>query len=60
MALSRVLASLAVRCKERTVDLHNKRVIAIGERDGIQGEVIRDIATGLGAHVVFTITQCFV
>jgi hypothetical protein len=42
------------------VDLHNKRVIAMGERDGIQGEVIRDIAAGLGAEVVFTITQCFV
>ncbi|MBV9322429.1 MAG: hypothetical protein JO352_01430 [Chloroflexi bacterium] len=42
------------------MDLHNKRVIAIGERDGIHGEVIRDIATGLGANVVFTITECFV
>jgi glycine/sarcosine/betaine reductase complex component A len=42
------------------VDLSNKRVIAIGERDGIQGEVIRDVAAELGADVVFTITQCFV
>ena len=42
------------------VELSGKRVIAIGERDGIQGEVIRDVATALGAHVVFTITQCFV
>ena len=42
------------------VDLRNKRVIAIGERDGVQGEVIRDVATALGANVVFTITQCFV
>ena len=45
---------------DRSVDLSNKRVIAIGERDGIQGEVIRDVATELGADVVFTITQCFV
>ena len=42
------------------MDLKNKRVIAIGERDGVQGEVIRDVATTLGANVVFTITQCFV
>jgi glycine/sarcosine/betaine reductase complex component A len=42
------------------VDLRSKRVIAIGERDGIQGDLIRDVATQLGAEVVFTITQCFV
>jgi glycine/sarcosine/betaine reductase complex component A len=42
------------------VKLENKRVIAIGERDGVQGDVIRDVATQLGAEVVFTITQCFV
>jgi glycine reductase len=37
-----------------------KKVIAIGERDGIQGTVISDIARQLGAEVVFSITQCFV
>jgi hypothetical protein len=42
------------------VDLSRKRVIAIGERDGVQGDLIRDIAARLGAEVVFTITQCFV
>ena len=42
------------------VELSGKRVIAIGERDGIQGDLIRDIAAQLGAEVVFTITQCFV
>lgn len=42
------------------MDLRNKRVIAIGERDGVQGEVIREVATALGAEVVFTITECFV
>jgi glycine reductase len=42
------------------VDLNNKKVIAIGERDGVQGEVIREVAAALGANVVFTITQCFV
>jgi glycine reductase len=60
---SRVWGSKAPGLEEqgdRSVDLSNKRVIAIGERDGIQGEVIRDVATELGADVVFTITQCFV
>jgi betaine reductase len=42
------------------MDLHGKKVIAIGERDGIQGTVISDVARWLGAEVVFTITQCFV
>jgi glycine reductase len=42
------------------MDLHGKKVIAIGERDGIQGRVISDVAQRLGAEVVFTITQCFV
>jgi betaine reductase len=42
------------------VDLRSKRVIAIGERDGIQGELIGEVAGHLGAEVVFTITQCFV
>jgi hypothetical protein len=42
------------------VDLNRKRVIAIGERDGVQGDLIREVAAVLGADVVFTITQCFV
>jgi len=42
------------------LDFKGKKVIAIGERDGIQGNVISDVATELGAEVVFSITQCFV
>ena len=42
------------------MDLKHKRVIAIGERDGVLGVVFRDVAQELGADVVFTITQCFV
>jgi len=42
------------------LDFKGKRVIAIGERDGIQGNVIATIAAELGAEVVFNITQCFV
>jgi betaine reductase len=42
------------------MDFSGKRVIAIGERDGVQGNVIADVAQELGAEVVFNITQCFV
>jgi hypothetical protein len=41
------------------MDLQHKRVIAIGEREGVQGDVLRDVVTGLGAKVIFTITQYF-
>lgn len=42
------------------MDFKGKKVIAIGERDGIQGNIISDVAQELGAEVVFNITQCFV
>jgi betaine reductase len=42
------------------MDFKGKKVIALGERDGIQGSVIKGIAEELGAYVVFSITQCFV
>ena len=42
------------------MDFSGKRVIAIGERDGVQGNVIAEVAQELGAEVVFNITQCFV
>jgi len=42
------------------LELKGKRVIAIGERDGIQGDAISEIAESLGAEVVYNITQCFV
>ena len=42
------------------MDFAGKKVIAIGERDGIQGGVIAQVARELRAEVVFTITQCFV
>ena len=44
----------------KNMDFKGKKVIALGERDGIQGSVIKGIAEELGAHVVFSITQCFV
>jgi len=43
-----------------TLDLRGKRIIAIGERDGVQGQAIVAAARSAGAEVVLQITQCFV
>lgn len=37
-----------------------KKVIAIGERDGVPGPVIAECLEQLGAEVVFQATECFV
>ncbi len=42
------------------MDLKGKKVIALGERDGIQGEAIGKIARAAGADVVLQVTHCFV
>ncbi len=42
------------------MDLTGKKVIALGERDGIPGPAIAAIAVAAGAQVVFMDTQCFV
>ncbi len=40
--------------------LHGKKVIALGERDGVQGQAIAECATSAGAEVVLEMTHCFV
>jgi glycine reductase len=40
--------------------LAGKKVIAIGERDGVPGPVIADCLKGAGFEVVFQVTECFV
>jgi betaine reductase len=40
--------------------LQGKKVIALGERDGIQGTAIAQCATSAGADVVLEVTHCFV
>ena len=40
--------------------LQNKKVIAIGDRDGIPGQAISECAASAGAEVVFSSTECFV
>ncbi len=42
------------------MDLRGKKVIALGERDGIQGEAIGKVARSAGAEVVLEVTHCFV
>jgi glycine reductase len=42
------------------VELQGKRVIAIGERDGVQGLAIAECAKSAGAEILLELTQCFV
>ena len=42
------------------MELQGKRVIAIGERDGVQAESIAACARAGGATVVMEQTHCFV
>jgi glycine/sarcosine/betaine reductase complex component A len=37
-----------------------KKIIAIGERDGVPGTVIAECLEGAGYEVVFQVTECFV
>lgn len=40
--------------------LAGRKVIALGERDGVSGPAIAAIAKAAGADVVFVATECFV
>jgi betaine reductase len=42
------------------LNLKGKKVVALGERDGIQGAAIAQCATSAGAEVVLEVTHCFV
>ena len=42
------------------MELRGKSVIAIGEREGVQGPSLKLLAESAGAEVVFSVTQCFV
>lgn len=42
------------------MELGGKKVIVIGERDGIPGPAIRACAESAGATVVHEMTHCFV
>ena len=40
--------------------LQGRKVIAIGDRDGIPGPALEACAVSAGAEVVFASTECFV
>ena len=40
--------------------LEGKKVIALGERDGVPGPAIAQCVESAGAEVVFVETECFV
>jgi glycine reductase len=42
------------------MDLRDKLVLALGERDGIPAPAIAACAESAGARVVYAATQCFV
>ena len=42
------------------MDFTGKKVIALGERDGIQGTAVAAVAKSAGAEVVLEMTHCFV
>ena len=42
------------------MELKGKKVIALGERDGVQGVAIANVARSAGAEVVLEMTHCFV
>ena len=42
------------------MNLQGKHVIALGERDGVQGAAIEALARAAGAADVTAFTQCFV
>jgi len=42
------------------MELKGKRIIALGERDGVQSQSISKIAKAAGAEVALEVTYCFV
>ncbi len=42
------------------MDLSSKKVILLGERDGVPGPAIEACVRSTGAEVVFSTTECFV
>ncbi len=40
--------------------LAGKKIIILGDRDGVPGPAIEDCVTAAGGEVVFSSTECFV
>ena len=46
--------------REGSMELRGKKVIALGERDGVPGPAVAECARQAGAEVVLTLTACYV
>jgi len=42
------------------IALNGKKLIILGERDGVPAPIIEQAVTGLGGEVAYAATQCFV
>ena len=42
------------------IELKGKRVLVIGERDGVSGPAIEACVRSAGAHILYAETLCFV
>jgi len=40
--------------------LNGKKIVCIGDRDGVPGPVIEECVKAAGGEVVFSATECFV
>ena len=50
-----------IRKEERPMSiLEGKKVVIIGDRDGVPGEAIQPCVESAGGEVVFSSTECFV
>jgi glycine/sarcosine/betaine reductase complex component A len=58
--VSSVVAHRRETAKETIMNMQGKKVIALGERDGIQGTALAECAKSAGADVVLEMTHCFV
>jgi betaine reductase len=48
------------RGRRLEMNLAGKKVIVLGERDGVQGTALSECAKAAGGEVVLAINQCFV
>jgi glycine/sarcosine/betaine reductase complex component A len=42
------------------MELRGKKIIALGERDGVPGGAVAECARSAGGEVVLTLTACYV
>ena len=40
--------------------LEGKKIVILGDRDGIPGPAIEECVKSAGAEVIFSVTECFV